>query len=91
MATTVPTVYPIHPSYPYFSLLSLATTTTMSEEPGNQRASEAATSTTEDIWIETKAEGGAKPLLEFHHPFQSVDQGEGVKTITQSEVTQKLQ
>ena len=79
-----------HPFYPYFSLLSLATMTTMSEEPGNQRASEAATSTTEDIWIETKAEGGAKPLLEFHHPFQSVDLVEGVKIITQSEVTQKL-
>ena len=45
----VPTEYPIHPFYPYFSFLSLATTTTMSEEPGNQRASEAATSTTEDI------------------------------------------
>ena len=68
MVTTVPTEYPIHPFYPYFSLLSLATTTT-SEEPGNQRASKAATSTTEDIWIETKAEGGqSKAIIKIPPP-----------------------
>ena len=61
-----------HPSYPYFSLL--ATTTTMSEEPGNQRSSN------KHHWRYldwNKGGGGAKPFLKFQHPFQNPVSGPG--------------
>ena len=64
----------------------------MSEKPGNQRASEAATTSTDDIWIETKAENGHSYYWNAKTRCSQWNKPEGqdVKIITQAEVSQKL-